>query len=51
MSRAAVLSRLHNSLGIEKFCLRWVAHHLIDDPRQVRVAKCNEFLGALEAIQ
>jgi hypothetical protein len=51
MSPAAVLSRLHNSRGMKIFHLRWVSHHLTDDLRQVRVAKCSELLCTLEAMQ
>jgi hypothetical protein len=32
------------------FRLRWVPHQLTDDIRQVRVAKCGEFLRVLEAM-
>jgi hypothetical protein len=45
------LSRLHNSLGIKNFHIRWVPHQLTDDLRKVRVSKCGEFLRALEAMQ
>jgi hypothetical protein len=44
-------SRLHKSLGMKKFHLRWVLHQLTDDLRQLRVAKCGEILLALEGIQ
>jgi hypothetical protein len=51
MSPAAVLSRLHNSLGMKNFHLRSVPHQLADDLWQVRIAKCGELLRALEAMQ
>jgi hypothetical protein len=51
VSIATVLSRLHNSLGMKTFHLRWVTYQLTDDLRQARVAKCDMFLRALEAIQ
>jgi hypothetical protein len=51
LSPATVLSRLHNSLEMKNFHLRWVPYHLADDLRQVRVAKCGELLRALEAMQ
>jgi hypothetical protein len=51
VSPAAVLSRLHNSLGMKDFHLPWVPYQLTDDLQQVRVAKCGEFLRALEAMQ
>jgi hypothetical protein len=44
-------NRLHNSLGMKNFHLRWVSHQLTDDLRQMRVAKCSELLRALEAMQ
>jgi hypothetical protein len=50
VSLATVLSRLHNSLAMNNFYLRWVPNQLTDDLPQVRVAKCGEFLGALEVI-
>jgi hypothetical protein len=34
----------------ENFHLRWVPHQLTDNLRQVRVAKCYEFLPTLEAV-
>jgi hypothetical protein len=46
-----VLSRLHNSLGMTIFHLRWVPHPLTDDLRQVWVAKCDGLLRALEVMQ
>jgi hypothetical protein len=51
VSPVTVLSRLHNSLGMKIFHLRWVPHQLTDVLRQVRVAKCGELLRALEAMQ
>jgi hypothetical protein len=51
VSPATILSRLHNSLGMKNFHLCWVLHQLTDDLRQVRVAKCGEFLRALDAMQ
>jgi hypothetical protein len=51
VSPAAVLSDLHNSLGMKNFHLRWVLHQLTDDLRQVRLAKCDELLRAPEAMQ
>jgi hypothetical protein len=48
---ATVLSRLHNSLEMKNFHLRWVPHLLTDDLQQVRVAKRREPLRALKAIQ
>jgi hypothetical protein len=51
VSRATVLSRLHNSLGTQNFHLRWVPHQLTDRLPQVRVAKCGELLHALEVMQ
>jgi hypothetical protein len=50
VSPATVLNHLHNSLEIKNFHLRWVPHRLIDDLRQVSVAKCGELLRALEAM-
>jgi hypothetical protein len=51
ISPVTVLSRLYNSLGMKNFHLRWVPHQMTDDLRQVRVAKCDELLRALEARQ
>jgi hypothetical protein len=51
MSPPTVLSRLRNSLGTDNCHLRWVTHQLTDDLRQMRVAKCGEFLLRLEAMQ
>jgi hypothetical protein len=51
LSPATVLSRFHNSLGMKIVHLRWVPHQLTDDSRQVRVAKCDELLRMLEAMQ
>jgi hypothetical protein len=47
---AAVLSRLHNSLGMKNFHLRWVQHQLTDGLRQAAVAKCGELLRGLEGM-
>jgi hypothetical protein len=51
VSPATVLSRLHNSLGMNNFHLRWVPHQLTDDLQQVRVVKCGGLLRALEVMQ
>jgi predicted transcriptional regulator len=51
VSPAAVSRRLHNSLGMKNFHLRWVSHQLTSKPQQMRVAKCGEFLRALEVMQ
>jgi hypothetical protein len=48
---ATILSRLHNSLGMESFHLCWVPHPLTDDLRQLGIAKSGELLRALEAVQ
>jgi hypothetical protein len=37
--------------GNENCHFRWVLNQLTDDRQQVRVAKCGEFLRALEAMQ
>jgi hypothetical protein len=46
VSPAAVLSRLHNSLGMKNFHLRWIPHQLTDDLRQVRVANAVSFFAS-----
>jgi hypothetical protein len=51
VSPAIVLSRLHNSLGLENFHLRWVSHQLTDYLRYVRVAKRGKLLRAPEVMQ
>jgi hypothetical protein len=51
VSPATVLNRLHDSLGMKIFHLRWVPHQLKDDLWQVRAAKCYELLNVLEAMQ
>jgi hypothetical protein len=51
VSPATVLSRLHNSLGMEILYLRRLANQLTDNLRQVRVTKCSEVLRALEVMQ
>jgi hypothetical protein len=51
VSPATVLSCLHISLGMKNLHLLWVPYQLTDDLWQVRVAKCDELLRALEALQ
>jgi hypothetical protein len=51
VSPAIALISLRTWLGMKNFHLRWVPHQFADNLRQVRVAKCREFLCALEAIQ
>jgi hypothetical protein len=51
VSPATVLSRLYNSLGMKICHVRWVQHQSTDNLEQVKVAKCGEFLRALEAMQ
>jgi histone-lysine N-methyltransferase SETMAR len=51
VSQATVLNRLHNSLGMKNFHVRWVPHQLTSELQATRLAKCREFLPMLEAVQ
>jgi hypothetical protein len=51
VSPLTALSRLYNSLGMKKFCRRWVPHQLTDGLRQAKVTKCGKLLRSLEAMQ
>jgi hypothetical protein len=42
VSPATILCRLHDSLGMKNFHLRWIPYQLTDDPRQASVAKRAE---------
>ena len=51
VSHATVLNRLHNSLGMKNFHVRWVPHQLTSELQATRLAKCRELLPILEALQ
>jgi hypothetical protein len=46
-----VPNRLHNSLGMKNFHVRWVPHQLTSELQATRLAKCRELLPMLEALQ
>jgi hypothetical protein len=48
---ATVLNRLHNSLGMKNFHVRWAPHQLTNELQTTRPAKCREILPMLEALQ
>jgi hypothetical protein len=45
------LNRLHNSLGMKNFHVRWVAHQLTSELHVTRLTKCREVLPMLEILQ
>jgi histone-lysine N-methyltransferase SETMAR len=51
VSQATVLNRLHNSLGMKNFHVRWVPHQLTSELQATTLAKCRELLPMLEALQ
>jgi hypothetical protein len=51
VSQATVLNRLHTSLGMKAFHVRWVPYQLTSKLQTIRLAKCRELLPMLEVLQ
>jgi hypothetical protein len=48
LSLSTALDRLHNSLRMKNWHVRWIPRELTDDIRRTRVLKCRELLNVLE---
>jgi hypothetical protein len=51
VSVRTVLPRLHDSVGMKNYHLRWVPYPLTDDLKWMRVAKSEELLTVLQAME
>jgi hypothetical protein len=51
VSQATILNRLHNSLGMNNFHVRWVPDQLTSELQATRLANCRELLPMIEVLQ